>query len=100
MAYHEEKLLDHLNAGPVTVALNALNWQFYVGGVIQFNCDSSTVNQNHAVQIVGYDLTAEIPHYIVRNSWGQHFGNLGYLKIAVGQNICGIANQVSRILVK
>lgn len=75
--------------GPVTVAVNALSWQYYLGGVIQFHCDGNPQNLNHAVQIVGYDLTAAIPHYIVRNSWGTLFGDRGYLYIAVGENLCG-----------
>lgn len=75
--------------GPVAVAVNALSWQYYLGGVIQFHCDGSPQNLNHAVQIIGYDLTAEIPHYIVRNSWGTAFGDKGYLYLAYGKNMCG-----------
>lgn len=87
------------NHGPVAVAVNALTWQNYLGGVIQFHCDSSLDMLNHAVQIVGYDLTAEIPHYIVRNSWGESFGEKGYLKIAIGSNMCGLAHEVASIYV-
>lgn len=84
--------------GPAAVAVNAILWQNYLGGVIQYNCDGSMELLNHAVQIVGYDLTAEIPHYIVRNSWGPEFGDNGYLYIAIGKNMCGIANEVSTLL--
>lgn len=83
--------------GPVTVAVNALSWQFYLGGVIQFHCDGNPQNLNHAVQVVGYDLTAEIPHYIIRNSWGTLFGDRGYLYIAVGENLCGLATEVTSL---
>ncbi|XP_046665276.1 cathepsin O-like, partial [Homalodisca vitripennis] len=81
--------------GPVAVAVNALSWQYYLGGVIQFHCDGSPQNLNHAVQIIGYDLTAPIPHYIVRNSWGTTYGDNGYLYLAVGSNICGLATEVT-----
>lgn len=40
--------------GPLTTAVDATTWQDYLGGIIQFHCES---NRNHAVQIVGYDLT-------------------------------------------
>ncbi|CAB3372719.1 Hypothetical predicted protein [Cloeon dipterum] len=83
--------------GPVAVAVNALNWQNYLGGVIQFNCDGNPFSLNHAVQIVGYDRTAAIPFYIIRNSWGSDFGDKGYLYIAIGDNICGLANEVSAV---
>lgn len=95
----EHLLLEVLaKVGPAAVAVNAILWQNYLDGVIQYNCDGSASLLNHAVQIVGYDLAAEIPHYIVRNSWGPQFGDNGYLYIAIGKNLCGIANEVSTLL--
>ncbi|XP_014216443.1 cathepsin O [Copidosoma floridanum] len=92
----EDLLLEQLvTKGPVATAVNALSWQNYLGGIIQFHCDGSFENLNHAVQIVGYNKTGAIPYYIVRNSWGPSFGIHGYLHIAIGNNLCGIANQVS-----
>ena len=41
--------------GPLTVSVDASNWVNYQGGIIQFHCGE--VPRNHAVQIVGYDLT-------------------------------------------
>lgn len=82
------------NHGPVIAAVNALSWKNYLGGVIQYHCSDSPYLLNHAVQIVGYDLSAEVPHYIVRNSWGMGFGDGGYLYISIGNNTCGIANEV------
>ncbi|CAG7826251.1 unnamed protein product [Allacma fusca] len=93
----EEKILKILaNHGPVVVAVDATNWQFYVGGIIQWNCDA---NVNHAVQIVGYDTSATPPHYIARNSWGTDFGDNGYLYVAIGKNLCGVAREVSSLTV-
>lgn len=86
--------------GPVAVAINAISWQNYLSGVIQYHCDASLNFLNHAVQIVGYDLSAEIPHYIVRNSWGEDFGDGGYLYIAVGKNLCGLANEVATVTLR
>lgn len=92
----ERKILNLLaNYGPVITAVNGLLWQNYLGGIIQFHCDGSTASLNHAVQLVGYDMSGDVPYYIVRNSWGKKFGNNGYLKIQIGGNVCGLANQVS-----
>lgn len=45
----EEQLLTVLAYhGPVAAAVDATNWQYYVGGVIQWNCDS---HNNHAIQV-------------------------------------------------
>lgn len=75
--------------GPLTAAVNAISWQNYLGGVIQYHCDGSFNSLNHAVQIVGYDTEARIPHYIIKNSWGPSFGNKGYIYIAIDKNLCG-----------
>ncbi|XP_071452857.1 cathepsin O-like [Hetaerina americana] len=83
--------------GPLVAAVNAINWQNYVSGVIQFHCPGGPTSVNHAVQIVGYDKTAEVPHYIVRNSWGPDYGDKGYLYIAIGGDICGISTEVSAV---
>ncbi|EFN62267.1 Cathepsin O [Camponotus floridanus] len=94
----ESNLLTLLGThGPVVAGVNAISWQNYLGGIIQYHCDGSFSHLNHAVQIVGYDMAARIPHYIIKNSWGSTFGNKGYIYIAIGKNLCGIANQVSTI---
>ncbi|XP_075982157.1 cathepsin O-like [Anticarsia gemmatalis] len=97
----EDKILQALAThGPVTVAVNALTWQNYLGGIIQFHCSGAPADLNHAVEIVGYDLTADVPHYIAKNSWGKDFGNGGYINLAIGSNICGLANEVATVDVK
>ncbi|XP_039748227.1 cathepsin O-like [Pararge aegeria] len=97
----EDKIIQSIAThGPVTVAVNALTWQNYLGGVIQYHCSGSPKDLNHAVQLVGYDLTAEVPYYIAKNSWGKSFGVNGYIQLAIGSNICGLANEVATIDIK
>lgn len=94
----EEEMVKLLAVhGPLVVSVDSSTWQDYLGGIIQYHCED---DNDHAVQIVGYDLTGDIPYYIVRNSWGTGFGIQGYLKIAIGKNLCGIADQVSALDVK
>ena len=38
---------------------------------------------------VSFAFLGAIPHFIVRNSWGPKWGNDGYLKIRIGENVCG-----------
>lgn len=40
--------------GPLIVGVDATTWNEYMGGIIQYHCGTSV---NHAVQIVGYDLS-------------------------------------------
>lgn len=82
------------NHGPVASAVDATSWQDYLGGIVQYNCER---RRNHAVQIVGYDLTGPTPYYIVKNSWGPEFGLSGYLHVAVGGNLCDIEKRVSAV---
>ncbi|KAK6173171.1 hypothetical protein SNE40_016677 [Patella caerulea] len=94
----ENNMLTMLaTVGPLTVTVDATTWSNYVGGIIQYHCSAFN---NHAVQIVGYDLTGDVPYYIVRNSWGTDFGDNGYLYIKIGENLCGIATRVSSLMVK
>lgn len=82
------------NHGPVIATVDASTWQNYLGGIIQYHCFN---NRNHAVQITGYDLTGDIPYYRVRNTWNLDFGVNGYVHIAIGDNLCGIAEEISSL---
>jgi C1A family cysteine protease len=71
---------------PVSVAVDAENWQFYSGGVFS-DCSA---NLDHGVLAVGY--TSD--YWIVKNSWNTNWGEDGYIRVAIG-NTCGIANSAS-----
>ncbi|XP_069387481.1 cathepsin O isoform X1 [Paralichthys olivaceus] len=79
------QLLEH---GPLAAVVDAVSWQDYQGGIIQHHCSSQW--SNHAVLVVGYDTTGDIPYWIVQNSWGPTWGNEGYVYIKIGGNICGM----------
>jgi len=84
----EDLLLSYLSKSPVSAAVNALPWQFYVGGVLS-QCDNRATSLNHAAEIVGYNFAGERPYYILKNSWGANFGDDGYIYVAIGNNECG-----------
>lgn len=83
------------NYGPVTAVVNAAPWQNFMSGIIQHECDSSEMDVNHAVLIVGFDRSGPIPYYIVQNTWGNQFGEDGFVRISIGNNTCGVATQIS-----
>lgn len=73
---------------PVSVAVSAGNlyFQFYSSGVI--NDDGCGGQIDHGVLAVGYgkDLTSGLDYWLVKNSWGETWGEEGYLKIGRESN--------------
>ena len=72
---------------PVTMVLKSDCDLFlsYKSGVLTDDggCECSAVScLDHAVVLVGYDDTADIPYWKIRNCWGSRWGEDGYVRIA------------------
>jgi len=79
--------------GPVAAGVNAEPIVEYKGGVVR---DKMLVHKlvNHVVSIVGWGVEDDVEYWIVRNSWGQYWGEMGYFRIELGHNSLGIESQV------
>jgi len=81
--------------GPVSVCYHvADSFRDYSTGVYsEPNCPNLNTDVNHAVLAVGYgtDQASGKPYWIVKNSWGTDFGDMGYFLIERNVNMCGIA---------
>ena len=84
-------LINAIATTPVVSHVEADNyvWQFYTTGVINKYCGNDV---SHAVLVVGYSQSTTPQYYTVKNSWGQQWGESGYVRIGIfgGPGICGI----------
>jgi len=96
-AYSEEQLKRALTAyGPLVVCIDAsaIIFQLYQSGIIRASeCETSI---NHAVQLVGYGEEKGTKYWLVRNSWGESWGEKGYMRLERTddentEGTCGVA---------
>ncbi|XP_009069032.1 PREDICTED: cathepsin K, partial [Acanthisitta chloris] len=83
--------------GPISVGIDASlpSFQFYSRGVY-YDESCNGENINHAMLAVGYGAQKGTKHWIIKNSWGEEWGNKGYVLLARNMNnACGIANLAS-----
>lgn len=68
----------------------------YTGGIVK---DTAFwhMGVNHIVSIVGWGKEEETgdDYWIVRNSWGQYWGEMGFFRILAGHNALGIEMEVA-----
>ena len=82
--------------GPISVGMDASgrSFQLYKSGIYQpRKCSSKQLD--HGVLVVGYGREEGERYWIIKNSWGKHWGMKGYFNIAAAENLCGICTSAS-----
>jgi len=88
----EDALADAVaNVGPVSICLDASDWQTYQSGIFD-DTKCSRTSLDHAVLAVGYGTENGKDFWIVKNSWAETWGEKGYIRLARNKdNQCGVA---------
>jgi C1A family cysteine protease len=80
--------------GPLWVTISVGNEVYYYeSGVIDI--DDCSKRTDHAVVIVGYGSEDGQDYWLIRNSWGEDYGDSGYFRMARNKgDMCGISQYV------
>merc|ERR1712166_1012843 len=79
-------LVAALAMQPISVAIqaNQFVFQFYKGGVLDDDSCGEAGQLDHGVLAVGYgsDLETNEPYFVVKNSWGESWGENGFIRMS------------------
>ncbi|KAF3794307.1 Cysteine proteinase [Nymphaea thermarum] len=93
--YDEKAMKKAVAHQPLSVAIegSGRDFQLYESGIFTGNCGTDL---DHAVVIVGYGIENDMDYWIVKNSWGDNWGEGGYIRMqrniaGTSAGMCGIA---------
>jgi len=82
----EHRMMAEVYArGPIACTFNADGVRDYAGGIVDADYQGPI---DHIVSIVGWgeNATTGLKYWIVRNSWGEYWGEMGFFRLARGKN--------------
>merc|ERR1712032_304230 len=84
--------------GPLSISIDAMTsiWWSYTGGIVSECCNTDV---DHAVLVVGFGEENGQKYWLVKNSWGENWGEQGYIRLERGSNQCGITYQPVGVVV-
>jgi cathepsin X len=69
-----------MNRGPIACAIDAGPIRNYVGGIVTDKSD----DLDHVISVVGWGTDEKSLYWIVRNSWGEFWGENGFVRVQSG----------------
>jgi cathepsin X len=68
--------------GPISCGIDASAILEYQSGIAVHKGLLETVD--HVISVVGWGKEQDQPYWVVRNSWGEYWGEMGYIRVAFG----------------
>ncbi|KAG5443675.1 Plastin-2 [Clonorchis sinensis] len=94
--YDEDALTQAVGLlGPVAIMVNSSPQDFvkYEYDIYDDPACGTTLREvDHAMLLVGYGEEGGIPYWLIKNSWGDHWGENGYMRMRRGVNRCAVAS--------
>jgi cathepsin X len=75
--------------GPISCGIDASYILQYTGGIAADKGDGV----DHVISVVGWGVEDTTSYWIVRNSWGEYWGEMGYLRVEMGNNALKMEEQ-------
>ncbi|KAK1698620.1 hypothetical protein QYE76_015317 [Lolium multiflorum] len=81
---------------PVSVGIDGESRSFHLYGGGIMTADACGTHLTHAVTVVGYGVQQDgTSYWLLKNSWGENWGEGGYMKLERGTGACGVALMAS-----
>ncbi|KAJ3452822.1 hypothetical protein M0812_04599 [Anaeramoeba flamelloides] len=87
--------------GPMSISLHVIESLLFYSGGLYNDVMCSQENVNYAALLIGYGFWEEDPtqaYWLIKSSWGDTWGDEGYLYIARDNNLCGVCSEVSYVV--
>jgi len=75
--------------GPISCGIDASPILKYTGGIVS---DPGSM-VDHVISVVGWGSEGSKQYWIVRNSWGEYWGEMGYIRVEKGNNALQLETQ-------
>jgi len=76
----DDMMKEIYSRGPISCGINAVPLHHYTGGIAK-----GGDGIDHVVSVVGWGVEGTDKYWMVRNSWGEYWGEMGYVKVGFGQ---------------
>ena len=82
-----------------------LYWRLVIGSVVHSHLPQGILTDHcgksldHCVQLTGWGVQNSTEYWNVRNSWGDDWGEQGYIRIERNKDLCGIADAATTSIV-